>query len=391
MGKLLIAYYLENRKHFFKEIISIIIMYTILLTFTIYFGFYQHSSTVAFKETDFDMIIQGFTEEQIDEINSLPFVEASFSARILSGFIPTDYEGYSFDIYAADNFQNTEYSYFNNQIVYKKDEEILENPALNPIIIDKELSKFFKANIGDSIKIPFGEHREVTFTVAGISEPLQNSLGFPVALILWQGEQEQIFKEEFGNSPPYSNLFLKVNDKELANDYFLNKYIPKQFMNENTLTNEEILRYNASLNFNREVRLNQLHEELKYTPPIIILISILGFITLLIVLFREANKKFLMQEKDFSILRALGMPNVNYIFLYLAEMMVIHIPILFFSSLLVKYLIYDFIGSTYLPWYFLFSYCIGAFIAQQFAIFINGFLMHLKTRKSNISYQLAKE
>lgn len=391
MVKLFKAHHFENRRKFFKEILSIIIIYTILLTFVMYYGFYLHSSTFAYKETNFDMIVQGFTEEQIVEINSLPFVKASFPTRILSGYYPSENGNFSFDIYAANTFHNMEYSYFNNKIIYKKNKEILENRDLNPIIIDKKLSKLFNASIGDRIKIPFGEDREVTFTVGGITEPFKNSLGFPTALILWQGEQEKIFLEEFGESPPYSVLFLKVNDEKLARQYFINEYIPKQFMIENTLTEEDILRYNKALNRSREDTLNNIYEELKYTPPIIILISILGFIAFLIILFREANKRFQNQEKEIAILRALGMPNISYIYLYIMELMVIHIPILLISSLLVKYLIYDLIGGTYLPLYFLFPYAIGTFFAQQIAIFINGFMMLFRTRKSNISSQLAKE
>lgn len=384
--------YAKRKWKLFQEIIVLSVIFTILITFIMIFSFTQHTYSVAYKESNFDITIQGFSEEQIEVIDTLPFVETIFPTRILSSSIFADNKEILIDIYATNSMNGREISFFNDKVMYKKDDVLLSSAEANPIIIDKQIARVFGTDIGKSISLSFGEGYDVDFTVAGITEPLKNSVGYNPVLILWQGEQEQAFIKSFGEQPPYSLMFVKASDKEKAKDYFLNEYIPVQFQEEGHLSSEEeIYRYNLALNVEREEKLNGILNELRYTPPVVTLISILGFISFLLVLYREANKKLIAREKDYSILNALGVPRSMFISYYMMESIIMQIPVLIISALLVKYVIYDFVGNSYMPWYFFFNFLVGAFILQIVAVLINGLLLNKKMKKTQLAIQLAKE
>ncbi len=386
------ANYAKGKKKILQEILVLSSIFTILITFIMIFSFTQHTYSLAYKTPNFDLTVQGFSKEQISTIESLPFVDTIFPVRILSNNIVAGNKEVLIDIYAADSMKEKEISFFQNKIMIKSDNSLLASNEANPIVIDKQLASELHADIGEKISLVFGEGINVDFTVAGITEPLKNSVGNIPVLILWQGEQEQAFINSFREQPPYSVMFVKAKDKEKANDYFLNEYVPKQFEEEGHLTsNEEIYRYNKSLNVDRVDKLHAISNELRYTPPIVTLISILGFFSFLLVLYREANKKLIAMEKDYSILNALGVPRPTFISYYIVEAIIMQIPVLVIAALFVKYLIYDLVGNSYMPWYFFIPYCIGAFILQIVAVFINGLLLNKKMKKTQLAIQLVKE
>lgn len=375
--------------------ISLIVIFSILFAFTMFLRYVQHALTLPYAETTFDLIIQGFSEEQISDIRKLPFVDEVFPARILSGEIKKDNKKEPIRIYAADSFENRNVSFFLDRLLIKRNKEILMNAEMNPIIIDLQIARMLKVGIGDTVSLPFGKNRsDVSFTVAAISEPMESALGLAPVMILWRGEQRSVFVNSFGKDPTYSYMFIKTNDKKRAKEYFLNEYIPMELVADGYFSPEdkdEILRHNSSLTIDREKHLDELYYELRYTPPIVILASVLGFITYLLVLYREANKKLLMREKEFSILHALGMPKIYFMLYSIIETAVFQIPVIAASALIVKYFFYDFLAKAYLPWYLFIWYCLGAFALQMAAVLINGFLLYIKMMKINIATQLAKE
>ena len=110
------------------------------------------------------------------------------------------------------------------------------------------------------------------------------------------------------------------------------------------LTEEELLEMRRdSAVINRETELENLYDEMRYAPPVIILISALGFIIFLIVLYREADKKVLMIEKEFFILNALGLPKRYFYIYYTVETMLMQIPVLLGATLITRFIIYEFI------------------------------------------------
>ncbi|WP_252227618.1 ABC transporter permease [Caldicoprobacter algeriensis] len=376
------------------EVIGIILMLSILLSFTVWFRHIQHVYTVLYAETKFDFIVKEFNEEQIAHIKSLPFVEAVFPVRIISGRViiqDSTTRNIPLDIYAVDSFDSRDISFFSDHLIIKCDKKILENKELNPIIIDFGTARKLGVDTGDKVFIPFGPDQiKVPFTVAAICDSGRE----PIALILWQGEQRSTFTQIFGHEPIYSIMFVKAVDKEKAKEYFIYEYIPMQMINDGLLSADDkngIVEFNRNMLLEREKHLEELYWELRYTPPIVIAASILAFIAYLLVLYREASKKLVMREKDFAILYAAGMPRFYFVMYLLLETFVIHVPLLGTAAVIVKYIVYDFLMESYMPWYLFGWYCLGALTLQIVAVVINGLFAYLKTKKIDISAQLARE
>jgi ABC-type antimicrobial peptide transport system permease subunit len=75
----------------------------------------------------------------------------------------------------------------------------------------------------------------------------------------------------------------------------------------------------------------------------------------------------------------------------LLETVVIHVPLLGAAAVMVKYIVYDFIMESYMPWYLFGWYFLGAFVLQMIAVVVNGLFTYLKMKKIDISAQLARE
>ncbi len=371
---------------------GLIIILAILLSFTMWFRYVQHSFTFQYAETNFDLIVKGFSEKQISQIQRLAFVTDVFPVRIFTTEAKCGTRRMLIDVYAADSFNLMDASYFADRLLIRASKQILTSNALNPIIIDREIAGELNARIGDSILLLFGKDKtEIPFTVAAISEPLQD---LPEVLILWRGEQKSIYKKAFEENPVYSLMFVKTKDKERAKSYFLNEFIPMQMIGEGLLDiddSNEINRFNRAMLIDREEYLRELRYELRYTPPIVAVTSMLGFIAYLMVLYRETNKIIVQQKKDFSILYSLGMPRIYFMYHLISETLLLHGPSLLAAILLTKYVVYDYLMRAFLPWYLFIWYGLGSFALLLMAIVVNGFIFYAKLKKTNMAVQLAEE
>lgn len=385
----------KSVKKIFKEWIIITVIASILITFIMLLRYTQHIMTVSYAESKFDLIVQGYTGEQISEIQQLKYIEKVFPVRLLYGEAGKGDQKLAIDIYAADSFENKNISFFSDKMFIQSDKEILLNNKLNPIVIDEKMAQKFNVGVGDKVSLFFGSNKvDVSFTVAAICESMEKTLGMPPVLILWQGEQQEAFFKSFNENPPYGYMFIKAKNKDLAKDYFLKKYIPLQFVKEGHLNiedKEKILHYNSSLLIDRESHLEELLYELRYTPPIVMLASVLGFITYVLILYRETNKRISMKEKEYSILHALGLHKFNFLLLSMVETLILQIPVIIISSFIVKYVIYDSLFNAFLPWYLFIWYCLGALILQICAVLINGIFLYFKMLRTSTAAQLAKE
>lgn len=371
--------------------VGLVVIMTILLSFTMWFRAIQHRFTFAYAETSFDFLVQGFSESQIIDIQQLAFVDAVFPVRILGGEIRSRGRSLHVDIYASQSFKNREISYFNERLFIRKDDRILTTPDVNPIVIDLRVARAFDVNLGDVLLIPFGKDRtEVRFTVATISEPML----MPSVLILWQGEQRQVFRSDFGKDPIYSFMFVKTPDKAVAREYFLREFIPWQEVNDGLLDLRDmssIYDFNQRALIERVTRLQNLRYELRYTPPIVMVTSVLGFLAYLLFLLRETNKKAYIHSKDISIFFSLGLPRAYFTYFLMLDTMLFHSPSLAIAALGTKYLVYDFLMQSYLPWYLFLWYCLGAFALQLAAVIISGLIMYIRLSLTNTAALLAKE
>lgn len=371
------------------------VILAILLSFTMLFGYIQHSYTLQYAETDFDLIVKGFSKEQIAPIQHLDFVTSVFPIRLLGTKAKYGGREMIINAYAADSFNNRDTSFFTDRLLICVNKQILMSGALNPMIIDRQIAGELNAGIGDSILLHFGKYEtEVPFTVAAIIEAAQD---IPATLILWQGEQKALFENDFGGDPfysLYSLMFVKTKDKERAKSYFIEEFIPMQMIEEGHLDiddRNEINSFNRAMLIDRKEYLQELRYELRYTPPIVVLTSILGFISYLMVLYRESNKIIVQQNKEFSILHSLGMPRIYFMYYLVLGTLLIHGPSLLAATLLTKYVIYDYLMQSFLPWYLFIWYVLGAFALQVAATVINGFIVHTKLKKTNVAVQLAEE
>lgn len=375
-----------------KEAISLILIFSILISFSIWFNYVYHSYTFPYSETNFDFMVKEFTESQIDQIAHESFVDLIFPVRVITGEIRSFNDSIHCALYAVQSFENRKISIFADKFLTMKDEALLLNEALNPIILDFESAEILKVKVGDVVQIPFGsEGEEVHFKVAAIHETMK---GRSTALILWSGSQKEIFYESFHQDPLYSFMYVKVNDFANAKEYFINEYIPLQSVEEGYFGIEEmdrIIEYNKSMLIERVKVLKEIQYELRFTPPIVIIASILGFLTYLLVLYRESNKKIIICEKDFAILSALGMPRIYFPVYLVLEVLLLHIPMLIISLFAVKYVIYGMMNNAYLPWYFYYWYCLFAIVLQMLAVTINGFVYYFRVKKVYLASLLSNE
>ncbi len=107
--------------------IGLIIIITILLSFTIFFRYILHVFTFEYVETDFDLIVEGFSKKQIAEIQNLPFIDDVFPVRLLSG--EAEFAGRTttpLDIYAADSFDRRDISFFTDRLLIRVREKPLK-------------------------------------------------------------------------------------------------------------------------------------------------------------------------------------------------------------------------------------------------------------------------
>lgn len=385
---------LERPIKIIKEVVSLILILVILMSFTILFQHIQHTFSVLYSQTEFDFIVREFNEYQIEEIGRLPFVDVVFPVRIISGSLMTENSVAKnlITIYAANSFEGREASFFSDKLIIKMDNNILLNEDMNPIIIDYITARELRVRLGDKLYIPFGKDgTKVLFNVAAISE---TAMGTQQALILWKGEQQNVFNKHFGNDLYYSEMFVKTNDIEIARDYFLYEYIPMQMVDEGHFSLydiDKILEFNQNMLTEREKKLELILWELTFTPPIVFITAILGFITYLLVLYREVDKKVKGAEKSLSILHALGMPKIYFVLYLLLDTVLIHFPLLGVSTLIVKYVIYDLLMSSFMPWYMLKWYFLIALLLQLMAVLLNGILAYLKMKTIETATQLSKE
>ena len=98
------------------------------------FRYIHHAFTFTYAETNFDLIVKGFSEKQITEIQYIPFIDGVFPVRLLSGEAKFASRTIPLDIYAADSFDRKDISFFADRLLIQSDKHILTNQELNPIV-----------------------------------------------------------------------------------------------------------------------------------------------------------------------------------------------------------------------------------------------------------------
>jgi len=71
--------------------------------------------------------------------------------------------------------------------------------------------------------------------------------------------------------------------------------------------------------------------------------------------------------------------------------MLFHGPSLAVAALGTKYVVYDFLMQSHLPWYLFIWYCLGALALQLIAVVISGLTMYIRLSLTNTAALLAKE
>ena len=397
IGELLLKRLKINRFELLKEFLILVVIFTIIISFSMLLIVYQHYKIAVYEDSNYDLIIRGFSSKQIDEINNLNFVDKIYPVRMFEPAIICKGEKTFNDVslYMGDSFTNKNISYFSDKLIIEQDKSLLFDKKINPIVLDYTIAKELSVSIGDSVNVPFGKNRDaIVFKVAAIYEPLNGS-GRPMALGLWQGKQKEIYLNDFKTSPPYSVMFIKTKNIKRALDYFENSYVMMgdiELKFGYGLSKEQIDEISKDFKGNAIMRQDLLDEvisSLDYTPPIILLTSILGFVIFILVLFRENNKKLILQEKKFSILYVLGCPKFYFGIYFILEMLLLQVPILALSAVFVKLIYYFVIKDMYLPLYIL-KTCLGfALCIQIVASIISGIIIYFKIKRKNLALILA--
>lgn len=365
-----------NKKKLFQYLITSIIIYSILFSFCALLPAYEYNKIAPFKYAGYDLILNSSNRQSEKELDELSEIDRYVSIVTFSSIeFNTNGRNIKMDVdFLFGDLEDITLTSYSNKLLIKSKKDIFNNENLNPIVLDVYAAKQLMVDVGDNIYIVFGPNREkIEFKVVALYEPVRPNSG---VVALWKGKQKDIYEKEFGILDEYSKTFIKGKNinrlKEQLNDL------------GNRSKGQSII--------DRESELNFINLDLEFTPPIIMLTSILGFFVLLIYYLREENKKLIILNKNFAILYSLGCRKFELAFYFVLEMLIMQIPTYIMGVFISKYIIYDrLILSIYLSKYLLYRFLIYGIGLQISAMFISILIIYYKLKKQNISLMLVKE
>ena len=191
------------------------------------------------SDRPFDYYTDCTTENDLAELSEKPFVESVFPFTLLILQRP----GYDnpmnghLAVLATPSFDDLETSVFNQANLVKRDTSIMQDPEMNPILIDSDLAGSCHLSVGDTMyqdtKI---SDTPLKFTVAGIYRHNPVFAQFEAVALI--NEQISLVFSDIVEELGYTNAYVKASDPDALKDYFENEFIPH--LMTDGLTEEEI-------------------------------------------------------------------------------------------------------------------------------------------------------
>lgn len=358
----------NNLKKFILNSLILIIIYTILFSFSLLLKVYQNNKLDEYKYSSYSLIINGMEKKYESSIKKY-FQNDYMAISIISGaFYSKSGKQCVGDLEVTDDINKCNISEFSDELIIKS--KIIDK-NLNPIYIDRIMAKSLNVTIGDKIYKKIGkDKKEVTFTVARIYEPLKQG----IALTNWQSNQKKFFEESFGTLDVYSKIYIKSTNPKVAGN-LINSKINK---------NLQIIY--------KDDELKDKIEELEFAPATIIFTSILGFIVFLIFICKESNKWITTNLKNIAIINYLGLSKKTIVIFMFFKNIIIQTVFFSISFIFVKFAVYDaMFKSLYLSSRLLIQFAIIVVLLQVVASLFSCIYTWIKLKKINIITILIKE
>lgn len=375
---------LNNFKKNFRSFLTLVFIFTVFYAFSLLLIMIYENKISQYNESSYDYMLTNFDEENIENIKSQIFVEGTYATRLVNSTLHNGSKEELILLNLVDEWDKNNISYMGLNRSAKGD---FNNTQENSIVLDILTARKINVGIGDTVDLYFKDIK-CTYKIAMLLEPDASS-GEGLGVCLYNSYFCDAWGKAFPTMPPYSLLYVNTNDDSKADEYFYNEFVGPR-MGEKA--HEDIVKANENSNIKKLWNIEEAKRDLKFTPSVTVIISILGIIALFIFILRETSSKMNILNKDLAILSTIGMKLSHMTRYFLISCCGVQIPAILVSSVIVKKIIYDLlISNYYLPWRLIGYANLITIVFSFFAALIVSIGVCVKFKKSSICKILAAE
>lgn len=375
---------LITKKNIFNSFISLTFIFIVFYSFTLLLITIYDNKVSQYYEASYDYKITNFDEVKLEEIKSKEFVEDCYATRMISTEFKNGSKKEAVIINVSDEWDVNGVSQLGLKRAVKG---TLDATRENGIILDVLTARKLNLDVGDSVDIYFKDVK-CTYVIQMLIEPDASSVK-GVGVILYNSYFVDAWQKAHSNMPIYSALYVKTNNEYEADQYFYNEYVNPRMEGRNS---EEILSANYNSNIKKIWSIETAENEMEYTPPVTIILSIIGAAAIFIFIWRELSSKIIFLKKNLAIVSTMGMRPLHIVRYFIISSIIIQIPAILVAGIVVKKIIYDsFITNYYLTWELVWLADLIALIYVIIAAIIVSSGLIIKLKRTSISKILASE
>lgn len=390
------------RKDRIRDMASLIIIFSVIFSFSSILQIYKDNKLNVYSKGEYDLIVQGFSETQQQEIEQLPFIQAAVPYfQIFDITLRGKERGTGVSTLAIDDMSQIDLTYFSPRMLLAHKDQDDRSPE---VAISRDIAKALDLKIGDEATIVLNDVKTHTFIVSRIYESIFQSLGKNMIVIEMTDELKYDMQALNTDMPfHYNGMFIKAENLVEARNYFTNfpmgAYIEHRLQLEGISQEDE--RYEEAYKQLKQSyisqpidRLEQLaiqEKMLEISPTIIHFMTLVGFILFFIFLYRENAKKLKQDLRTVAILAAQGMSKGTYVRYLWAEMTIYQIPIFIGSVLLAKVIYQVFIPNLFFAQSVLLEMSLLFLILQLFAGVLSAVVIYVVLRRRSLHLLLNQE
>lgn len=379
MIRLLIKRYYLNPKKYIGNIFIYAFVITVSLCFSFVLLVRYDNYIRAYNNSSFDFRLRCFDDNNIAELKNNKCIKKMYKVGCANSVLIKGKNEKNVTINFVEYWDEEGISYFGKNMKVKGN----YSEEKNAIVIDALVANALKINIGDYVDLIIDENK-VTFKVCMIIEPNRNEGDGQVVCVY----NDYILEHEKKPEKLWcSYLFLETDNSDEIEDYLYNDYTDPDMRGH---TKEEIKEVNFNYIDKKEWLIENVNDELEYTPPITVCISILSMIIFFIFLLRELTSKKIFEDKDIAILLSIGLKEKDLIPVTVLGQGIEVFPASIFAFFITK-LIYDkLVLNYYLSNKLLMNVYVIVVIVTVLMCILVGIIFGIKVRKKQL-FELLKE
>lgn len=320
--------------------ISTFILIFFLFSYIFYYITNINMQAGSLKYADYDAHIVAISGAQAREIRNYDYVDKYVSYALINGCDMRTEESkinVSLNVIWGENLANVDYTPLAPKLILDRDENLVNNNSINPVLLMCNQAKQLKVEVGDKITIDMLDN-SMEYTVAGIySDAAGSSVGGDDNAFVSLNESllDWLFKVEEKSDPhakredvACNQGYIKFNDLEKGHEFINNFYsdldLSWKYGDDwpEKATEEELNNAKGSYTY-RDRQYKVVLNNMSDSYARVICIVGLGFLALILFMSWEQNKKITMTMQSISVLIASGCRKIA-IFIY------------FFSTTLLK-------------------------------------------------------